>query len=102
MGRGRAGHAGCAQPVDAGRVSACADRRRGVRVCDSMMNKPRTSFYVLSAVAASCALAIAAAQELPPVLRNYKPVTSQRLLKPDDSDWLMIRRTYDGWGYSPL
>ena len=22
--------------------------------------------------------------------------------KPDDGDWLMIRRTYDGWGYSPL
>ena len=29
-------------------------------------------------------------------------MTAQRLLKPEDGDWLMIRRTYDGWGYSPL
>ena len=32
----------------------------------------------------------------------YKPVTAERLLKPDPADWLMVRRTYDGWGYSPL
>src|SRR5437867_13100445 len=36
------------------------------------------------------------------VLQNYKPVTAERLKKPEDADWLMIRRTYDGWGYSPL
>jgi len=24
------------------------------------------------------------------------------LTKPDDGDWLMFRRTYNGWGYSPL
>ena len=35
-------------------------------------------------------------------LAAYRPVTSERLLKPGDGDWLMIRRTYDGWGYSPL
>jgi len=39
---------------------------------------------------------------LAPVLQNYKPVTEARLKKPEDGDWLMIRRTYDGWGYSPL
>ena len=38
----------------------------------------------------------------PAVLQNYKPVTSDRLKRPDDADWLMGRRTYDGWGYSPL
>lgn len=32
----------------------------------------------------------------------YPPVTSERLKNPSDDDWLMIRRTYDGWGYSPL
>src|SRR2546428_5760991 len=37
-----------------------------------------------------------------PVLENYKPVTAERLKKPEDGDWLMVRRTYDGWGYSPL
>jgi alcohol dehydrogenase (cytochrome c) len=35
-------------------------------------------------------------------LRDYKTVTAERLTKPDDGDWTMIRRTYDGWGYSPL
>ena len=29
-------------------------------------------------------------------------MTPERLKKPEDGDWLMVRRTYDGWGYSPL
>jgi alcohol dehydrogenase (cytochrome c) len=39
---------------------------------------------------------------VPPILQNYKTVTAERLKKPEDGDWLMVRRTYDGWGYSPL
>ncbi|MCU1334859.1 MAG: alcohol dehydrogenase, partial [Bryobacterales bacterium] len=39
---------------------------------------------------------------MPAILRNYQPVTAERLLKPEDGNWPMIRRTYDGWGYSPL
>lgn len=39
---------------------------------------------------------------LPAVLQNYQPVTAERLRHPEDQNWLMIRRTYDGWGYSPL
>src|SRR5215510_11482611 len=38
----------------------------------------------------------------PPALQNYKLVTAERLKRPEDGDWLMVRRTYDGWGYSPL
>jgi len=37
-----------------------------------------------------------------PLLRSYSPVTKARLLKPEDRNWLQIRRSYDGWGYSPL
>ena len=37
-----------------------------------------------------------------PLLRNYSPVTRARLLNPEDRNWLQIRRTYNGWGYSPL
>ncbi len=33
---------------------------------------------------------------------DYTPVTDERLRDPDDADWLMYRRTYDSWGYSPL
>jgi alcohol dehydrogenase (cytochrome c) len=39
---------------------------------------------------------------MPAVLRNYQPVTWDRLKNPEADNWLMIRRTYDGWGYSPL
>src|SRR5688572_12962975 len=39
---------------------------------------------------------------MPAVLRNYTPVSEARLRRPDDGDWMMNRRTYDGWGYSPL
>jgi len=39
---------------------------------------------------------------VPAILQNYKPVTAERLTKPEDADWLQYRRTYDGWGYSPL
>src|SRR5262245_14609085 len=37
-----------------------------------------------------------------PLLRGYSTVTKARLLNPEDRNWLMIRRTYNGWGYSPL
>ena len=39
---------------------------------------------------------------VPPILQNYKPVTQEELKQPADGDWLMWRRTYNGWGYSPL
>ena len=42
------------------------------------------------------------AGSVPSVLRNYQPVTAERLQNPEPGNWLMIRRTYDGWGYSPL
>ncbi len=39
---------------------------------------------------------------MPAILKAYPPVTAARLATPADHEWLMIRRTYDGWGYSPL
>ena len=41
-----------------------------------------------------------AAQDNP--IDRVTPVTAEMLLSPPDADWLMWRRTYDGWGYSPL
>jgi len=35
-------------------------------------------------------------------LDSYTSVTDETLLNPSDGDWLHWRRTYDGWGYSPL
>jgi alcohol dehydrogenase (cytochrome c) len=66
-------------------------------------------------VIVAAALAPAAAQEIvfpasldpvpgpvPDILQRYAPVTAERLKKPEDANWLLFRRTYDGWGYSPL
>jgi alcohol dehydrogenase (cytochrome c) len=52
--------------------------------------------------AAPPAAAPAPPAPMPAILKNYKPVTADRLKKPEDGDWLSVRRTYDGWGYSPL
>ncbi len=39
---------------------------------------------------------------MPEVLKQYQPVSVDRLRNPADGEWPMIRRTYDGWGYTPL
>lgn len=39
---------------------------------------------------------------LPDILKSYRAVTTEHLKSPGAEDWLMVRRTYDGWGYSPL
>ena len=41
---------------------------------------------------------LATDQGLPP----YSSVTDERLANPEPGNWLMFRRSYDGWGYSPL
>lgn len=35
-------------------------------------------------------------------VEDFTPLTSEMLLEPDPEDWVMWRRTYDAWGYSPL
>src|SRR5436190_4064299 len=62
-----------------------------------------------AAVATMFYTALAQAPPIPPVptptpaiLQSYQPVTAERLKNPEPGNWLMIRRTYDGWGYSPL
>jgi alcohol dehydrogenase (cytochrome c) len=39
---------------------------------------------------------------VPGEVKNYVPVTGDMLRNPDPGDWLMARRTYQGWSYSPL
>ncbi len=33
---------------------------------------------------------------------DWDPVTADRLLSPEDGDWMSYRRTYDVTGFSPL
>jgi alcohol dehydrogenase (cytochrome c) len=35
-------------------------------------------------------------------VKNYQDITDAMLVNPPDGDWLMGRRTYAGWSYSPL
>ena len=58
-----------------------------------------------AAMAAAGALAVTVAAEVAPAQEpaaEYTPVTDERLRAGDPADWLMYRRTYDSWGYSPL
>jgi alcohol dehydrogenase (cytochrome c) len=81
-----------------------------------MQKKPERHFTLAaSGLALVLAAAAASAQQpqpplptpdtpppVPPILQSYKPVTQEELKQPADGDWLMYRRTYNGWGYSPL
>jgi alcohol dehydrogenase (cytochrome c) len=35
-------------------------------------------------------------------VKSYLPVTDEMLVHPADGEWLMYRRTYQGWSFSPL
>ena len=66
-----------------------------------------TSPHFIIAGALMGGLALALAQTLPSEMRarentSYAPVTDQRLRDPEPGNWLMYRRTYNGWGHSPL
>ena len=65
------------------------------------------SFRLLSACIASGILAATlAVATVPPVLAQepvrIDPVTDAELQDPSPDEWLMWRRTLNGWGYSPL
>src|SRR5437764_1640684 len=67
------------------------------------MHKPFAALLVV--VAMQAVMAQTPALTPPPrpaILQNYPGVTAEQLKAPADGDWLMVRRTYDGWGYSPL
>jgi len=36
------------------------------------------------------------------LMQRFTPVSDQLALNPNRNDWLMWRRAYDSWGYSPL
>ena len=66
-------------------------------------NSMKKAFALVVAVLAADAL-IAQGPPQPPtpaVLQNYPAITVEQLKAPPDGDWPMVRRTYDGWGYSP-
>lgn len=77
-----------------------------------MPNIKKISAVIATGAATLAAMFYASLAQVPPVpgpqgpvpaiLQNYPPVTAERLKNPEPENWLMVRRTYDGWGYSPL
>ncbi len=65
-----------------------------------MLINQRKGILFLTAIALSLSTQAVVSQDNP--IDNVTPVTDEMLLNPPDGDWLMWRRTYDGWGYSPL
>ena len=61
-----------------------------------MLNKLINSILLLAAMAFGVAGGSVAAD----AIDNITPVTDEMLLNPSDNDWLMWRRTYDGWGFT--
>jgi PQQ-dependent dehydrogenase (methanol/ethanol family) len=57
-------------------------------------------FYPFLLVA--CLLALFISSSLKAQSPGFPLVTDEMLQNPEDSDWLMWRRTLDSWGYSPL
>lgn len=58
----------------------------------------RTSWlWATSIVALAAALPVQADE-----IADYAPVTAERLAAPEDGNWLLTRRTYDGQAHSPL
>src|SRR3954470_14433301 len=51
--------------------------------------------------APAAAAAAAPARPMPAILQNYAAVIEARLKNPEDNNWLLLRRTYNGWGLHP-
>ena len=69
---------------------------------NNLMRSTRTTFVAWLGLTLGLPTLGFAQAPLPATLRNYRAVTAERLKNPEDGNWLMNRRTYDGWGYSPL
>ena len=72
-------------------------RVAAIRIDLDMLSSARVSAFCV--VCAAVAGGVASAQSLSD---DYTPVTEAMLLSPPAGEWLMWRRTYDHWGYSPL
>ena len=57
-------------------------------------------FAIAASSASMLTMQTAIGQDNP--IDSLTPVTDEMLVNPPDGDWLMWRRTYNGWGYSPL
>lgn len=58
--------------------------------------------FAACALCLVCILTMGSPAYAQSLMESYTPVSQAMLLEPPDGEWLMWRRTYDHWGYSPL
>ena len=68
----------------------------------SMRRDWKTTALFVPALLLVGASAMAQAPQAANPAASLTPVTDAMLRDPPASDWLMWRRSYNGWGYSPL
>jgi len=94
-GRGQGAGAGRGQAAGGGRGQV-PGRGRGGDSDDADAGGGGRGGFGRGAAAAPRGLTIAGE------VKNFTPVTDAMLRNPDPGDWLMVRRNYQGWSYSPL
>ena len=74
-----------------------------IRTGSSVLGRvPRLFGVLLIPVAAAAVVSLAPTAAHAQPASDFVPVTDEMLQDPAPGDWLMWRRTLDGWGYSPL
>ena len=64
--------------------------------------RPSSGFGLACIASGVLAVAVVAVPSALAQGDRIRPVTDAELENPSPDDWLMWRRTLDGWGYSPL
>ena len=81
------------------KVSSIAD---GKVVDDAIKAAPMGKMDAMEAAAAQFAAPVGHGLDVTGTVKNYVDVTDEMLKHPADSEWLMYRRNYAGWSFSPL
>ncbi len=103
-----------ANGASAGSAAFTADTAAGIggiasgKVPDDVLNPPTMSAFARAtagervATPGSFMLPGKFGLTLEGHIQNYEPVTEAMMNNPPDGDWLMFRRNYQGWSFSPL
>jgi alcohol dehydrogenase (cytochrome c) len=81
------------------KVSTIAD---GKVVADAIKAAPMGKMDAMEAAAAQFAAPVGHGLDVTGTVKDYVDVTDEMLKHPADSEWLMYRRNYAGWSFSPL
>jgi alcohol dehydrogenase (cytochrome c) len=81
------------------KVSSIAD---GKVIDEAIKPAPMGKMDAMEALAAQFAVPVGHGLDVTGTVKNYVDVTDEMLKHPADGEWLMYRRNYAGWSFSPL